>query len=504
MRSPIFCWFLLPAALAATEPVGLSLFFQNGQMAPLKLATVAPRYLDEVDLVVTTPPSPNDEGAQPITVSSEFGSLNWTGLVQVEEDWRQGVDGKLQRQRFFRNAAWMNSPSLFTAIPLNASGLPVGLPLVASTGLDSQRTVLDDGFIRRFVVRQIASGCPAVNNCTGASFVVQALVQWRAALRPQQRAVQIPAAATRLKLLWSENLSRPNTVALERVPPSSLPFGHGFQTTLTPLSAPGNGQFYLPGEAVSFRVNLLDGQGRRLHPVGSLPTYLDFVSGQVPSGIDYYNGFQLNPTLYYALKHREALFIYSLQGPTNKLKQAKTVLTPDLFFQPQVPVATPGADGYSGVIQTVPPAFVLFNPPAWGTPVSDVLTFTIPNDAEPGTYVFTVKARRNFGGERLARVVTAALQVGSTAVTSHSPIVGACGSCHTGNSDLTKLLHGTKDFATCYACHAPQAIEPDNPVDIRVHAVHSRSRRFDSNIQNCLQCHLTPPPGPARGILGTN
>ena len=34
-------------------PVGLSLFFRNGQMAPLTLVGAAPRYLDEVDLVVT-------------------------------------------------------------------------------------------------------------------------------------------------------------------------------------------------------------------------------------------------------------------------------------------------------------------------------------------------------------------------------------------------------------------------------------------------------------------
>jgi hypothetical protein len=34
-----------------------------------------------------------------------------------------------------------------------------------------------------------------------------------------------------------------------------------------------------------------------------------------------------------------------------------------------------------------------------------------------------------------------------------------------------------------------------------VHAVHSRSRRFPANAQNCSVCHASPPTTRARGLL---
>jgi len=93
-------FLFLRGTLLASEPVGLSLFFENGQMMPLKLATTAPRYLQEVDIVVTTLGSAVDAGAQPLLSSGEFASLNWSGLATVDEDWRPALDGTFQRQRF--------------------------------------------------------------------------------------------------------------------------------------------------------------------------------------------------------------------------------------------------------------------------------------------------------------------------------------------------------------------------------------------------------------------
>ena len=36
--------------------------------------------------------------------------------------------------------------------------------------------------------------------------------------------------------------------------------------------------------------------------------------------------------------------------------------------------------------------------------------------------------------------------------------------------------------------------------DVRVHFVHSRSRRFPGDVNDCSLCHTTPPSGPARGF----
>jgi len=178
---------------------------------------------------------------------------------------------------------------------------------------------------------------------------------------------------------------------------------------------------------------------------------------------------------------------------------------PDQFFLPQATVATVPADGYSALAQGIPAFSVTFGgtvvPSLWETPVSDLVTFQIPANAGPGTYVAAVKARRDFGGEALNRGTTTDIQVGTTTPTTFSPTTGPCTSCHAGPSQLSHVLHGISDRRACYACHAPLAFEPDGALDIRVHMVHDRSRRFPGNIQNCSLCHLTPPSGPARGLL---
>jgi len=73
----------LLAASAPDEPVGLSLLFQNGAMAPLTLVGAAPRYLREIDLVATVPTA-SDQGIQPLIDGSELASLDWTGVEMVE------------------------------------------------------------------------------------------------------------------------------------------------------------------------------------------------------------------------------------------------------------------------------------------------------------------------------------------------------------------------------------------------------------------------------------
>src|SRR5262245_56246140 len=168
-------WSRLTTATAASpsDPVGLSLFFRNGQMAPLTLVGNPPRYLQEVDIVVTTSTTTTDQGLAPLVQSSELAGLNWSGVEPVEDDWRQDVDTTWTLQRFYRGAHWMEQPSHFAVTPIDAQGQPVGPPLLAMAGTDDQWQPGNDGFVRRFVVRQIVRGCPALHHCTGAtSFTV--------------------------------------------------------------------------------------------------------------------------------------------------------------------------------------------------------------------------------------------------------------------------------------------------------------------------------------------
>lgn len=492
------------SANSLPDPVGLSLLFQNSAMAPVTLVGDAPRYLQEIDLMATAP-TPDDRGIQPLIASGELASLDWSGVEMVEEDWRPAGDGTFIRQRFYRKARWMERPSVFRVVPTDDAGRAVGQPLLAYAGNDGRIGSQDDGFVRRFTARQSAFGCPAQGNCTGATFVAQGLVQLRDALHPEQSARTIPPQATRLALWWSEQPNATRTVPIRHAAPSDFPVGYGFQPALDVINSPANQQYYVPGETVRFRVTFRDGAGRRLHPQGSLPTYGQFLRGEAPNGLRYYNGFALFPTLYYALKHREGLMAVSLLGPLDRLKTPKSTAGLAEFGGPQANFATTAVDGFTSVFANIPSNPIVFggNPADDDTPVSDLVSITIPRDALGGTYVAALKARREWGGEALNRAVTKEIQVGTATPTPFVAKTGPCNTCHTGPSSLPNLLHGFADRRACFACHSALAFEPDAAIDIRIHTVHDRSDRFASlgSIQNCGLCHLTPPTGPARGLL---
>jgi hypothetical protein len=486
------------------NPVGLSLLFQDSAMPPVTLVGGAPRYLQEIDLVASVP-SQEDQGIQPLLDHGELASLDWSGVKMVDEDWRPAGDGTFIRQRFYRHARWMERPSQFQVVPTDDAGRPVGPPLLAEAGKDDRINSSDDGFVRRFSARQNAFGCRAQGDCTGAKFVVQGLVQLRGALNAERRARVIPPQATRLSLSWSQQPTVRRTVMVHHATPGDFQYGYGFQTSLETINPPANHQYYVPGETVRFRVTFRDGSGRRLHPEGSLPTYGQFLRGEVPSGLRYYNGFALFPTTYYALKHREGLMAVSLLGPLDRLKTAQTTVALNEFAGSQAAFATPGADGYTSLFANIPPNPIEFggDPTDDDTPVSDVVSLAIPKDALPGTYIAALKARREWGGEALKRAVTLEIQVGTAAPTPFVAKTGPCNTCHAGPSALPNLLHGLGDRRACFACHSSLAFEPDAAIDIRVHMVHDRSERFASlaKITNCALCHLTPPAGPARGLL---
>jgi len=424
-------------------------------------------------------------------------------VQQVEEIWVPAFDQTFTRERYFRGARWMDLPSTFTLSAVNEQGALLGEPWVVQAGRDDRRRRGDAAFVRRFVARQSAFGCASVGDCTGSTrFVAEALVQLRDALDPQAGARSVPEATRELHLRWNRLPQQDYVVAVDREPPSGSDFGYGFHVEIEQASTPANGVFYAPGEALSFRMVFRDGGGQRLSPPGELPSYADYVAGEVNSGLRYLDQ-SIQTRLYYAIKQRESNLLFVLSGPTNLLRTPQTVVDPSLFFLPQVPFATYAVDGFSAVAQTVPPVPVVFGgPPAWAAPVSDVVTFTVPGDAQAGTYVAAVKARRDFAGEALNRGATLEFQVGQA---EHTQFVSQtqCGSCHDeqDRSDFGTLLHGIGDRQACFGCHSSLAIEFDNALDIRVHTIHDRSNRFDADIHDCALCHTTPPTGPQRGVL---
>lgn len=489
------------AALAAA-PVGLSLHFRDGApVRPLALPFEAPRFAQEIDVIASVV-TPTDEGITPVTREGDLAGLDWDGIAFVEEDWRQEVDGTWTRQRFYRGAKWMTAPSVFHVVALDASGAAIGEPIVAHAGEDGAWKPSDDTFVRRFVGRQTARGCQAQGDCTNvAQFQAQALVQLRVALAAEQRAVAIPAAATALALVWTADPQRRRIVPVTR---TTSPLAPGFQIELAAITPPANGSYYQPGDAVSFRITLRDGAGNRLHPEGALPTYGQFLRGEVASGIHYYDGFRVEPTLYYAQKHREAMLMIGLVGPTSDLVVPRATIDAFQLFLPQATTAEASVDGFTGIAAIVPSGAIvfggLFDPAAWEAPVSDRVDFVIPDTAEPGTYVVSAKARREFGGEALNRATTTTIQIGTATPSTYVAKTGNCGTCHTGPTRLGVVGHGFTDRRACVTCHAPLSFEPDNALDNRIHMIHDRSNRFPGDMHACSTCHLVPPSGPGLGI----
>lgn len=482
------------SAQSGAGNVGLSLFFENGQMAPLIFYGNPSRYLQEIDVTYKSPPSPVDTGIDPLKQAGDFANLDWTGVHMVEEEWRAS-GAKFTRVRYYRGAVWMYRRSTFTLTALDHNGAALGIPIIADAGWDDRlNEETDDAWVRRFTARQTATGCPAINDCTGATYIAQAIVSLRDALHPGTRARTLAATAAALELRWSESR------VVYRVPlrhaSSPAAYSYGLQPTLELVNAPANGVYFLPGDAVRLRIVLKDGGGRRLHPPGSLPTYQEVMSGSDPSGIRYYNP-NLNPQPYYAFKHREANGLVTLAGPTDKMTTSK--LTSTDSFAPQVLTATVATDGFTGLVIGYPPSSVTRNGGPPNTPVSDIVTFTLPPDSLPGTYVAALKARREFGGEALNKGALLSIQVGTSRTSGPATKVGECQDCHEGRSSFANILHGLPNITPCAGCHTAATFV--GAFDQRVHTIHDRSNRFDENINECRTCHLQTPGGPAAGIV---
>ena len=491
-----------PPSIEQTGAVSLSLFFQNGSMQPITFYGNPPRYLNEIDMVWTQPAEETDRGIDSLIKSSPGSKLDWQGVKVVEEDWRRSGDGTFQRQRFYRNAAWMNASSQFTISALDVKGNRLGSPIAFQAGADDRAASTDDFFVRRFVARQVAAGCKKEGDCTGAKFTSEQLVQLRYNRNGGSRPIVFPVQTAALTLEWSQGHGERLRVAIKHAEQNSVPYGYGFTISLDVASKPANGRYFSPGDTVKLHATFRDGQGRPLHSSGTLPTYGQFMRDEVTAGLRYYDPVRVNSSVYYALKHREGNILVALSGPTNRLRQAKSLLDGRHLTDSETVVASAPADGYSGIFAGLPPFAISVGGKArWNDPVADLVSFTIPKDALAGTYVAAIKARREFGGEALNRAATTTLQVGTEQPTGFEPLTGKCEACHNGATGFDRILHGVTDRRACFACHIALSFEADNALDYRVHAIHSRSRRVGANVRNCTMCHNSMPTNPARGLL---
>ena len=489
-------WGGLPAPGPTTihTPVGLALDIEDGVAVPLKARKNQTFYINQIDMRAHIEATV-DEGVAGLASAGDFKGLDWRGISDVDQSfvYLPNNAGTFTRRRFFREARWMNAPSAFLIEQLDANGHLRAVPIVVDTGLLSVRTQIDSFFTRRLRAIQWTNDCASKTDCSGAkSFEEEALVELRYA-NGSRPGFQLDSATTQLRVTWTAN-HEAYTIPVEQVAQPEWDYGFGIDLQiLTPPAADGT---YHAGQVLDVEFTLKDGSGKPLHPRGVLPTLQDYVTGNDPAGIDYWNQSERVAT-YYRRKHKEKQMVVAITGPVQDSVPVRDTL--DFIggilgtTDGSVTTATPSVQGFFGEASSVPSwqTMIGLNPP--DAPVSDIVHFTLPADAKPGTYKIAMKARRSYLGEELPRVAVLELQVGTTQHTQKTYATGNCQNCHQAGGELTRVSHGfdINNRDVCTTCHTPLPFEPEGPVYVRTHFVHSRSGRLDASPEQCNLCHTT-------------
>jgi hypothetical protein len=498
--------FLIAASSAAAAPVGLGIYIADGVYSealdanlPGQLAVVddgRARFLSELD-VVQHAATTDVLGIAPVEAAGAFGQLDWAGIHQVPchpdgglEDWRLEIDGfHWMRSWCYGGARWMEAPAVLYLLPLNTAGRPVGSQIGVVTSAKS-----GDMWERRFVARVVAHGCAYLDCSAATSTTAEALLQARGNLFPAGAPINRNAVAFSVLMSScgaSVELAR---VPVHRDPPAAV--GYGLQAQLvreTPYPARG---YFLPGEQVTLRVTYADVDGHRLHAAGSLPSYGASLFGDPAAlGLRYLT-FTDDPVLYWAHKNTQSDMTFTVAGPLDRMRSVgSTPITIAEAFLPQIPTATVAADGWSGAVQIFPPTYLVFPclfslasgtpAPECFQPVTDAFTVTVPADAQPGTWLATVKARRVWEGEPVQAAASVKFQVGRVVPTGFTPRMSGCARCHVGQSSLAIVGHGfdvgNRERPECLSCHTSGYsawFEPDAGFDKRMSFVHLLSPRF--------------------------
>lgn len=480
-----------------STPVGLALEVNDGVPVPLKVRAGQSFFINQIDLSATAQSSV-DEGVNGLRRAGDFSRLAWQGVRQVDQEpvLTPNADGTYTQRRFFRQAQWMEQPSVILVQPVDSRGRPTGRTIPLQIGSDDRVRGNDDFFIRRLRAVQYVNDCPALPACAGAhSFSEEGVVELRKARTGATSFTLSPDTAA-LRVSWTARDGAPYLIPVQQV--ESPRYAYGFSIDIKAVTPPSADGTYAPGSRVTFQMTLRDGAGNRLHPVGSLPTYNEVVFGQNEAGIQYYRGFFEHTATYYLRKHRERMLATSIIGPVQSLQPIRNIVEMDAFLAPTdaITMASREKDGFFAQAAMVPAAYNLFggafdpSHAAWAAPVSDTWTYQLPANAEPGTYLVTVKGSRVYMGEDVPTSRTVEIQVGAPQRTVAKLATGGCDKCHTDGGELSKVLHGLDNRATCATCHAPLGFELEGPIAVRAHFIHSRGR-VDVPLQKCSTCHVS-------------
>lgn len=361
------------------------------------------------------------------------------------------------------------------------SGAPVALggagrgATITFTDLDAAPAVLATG--DRWIVRCEGGETPAVGAATAgtrASFSAIAEIRMQFARGMVAPTFTIPDGTAKLVLYWSARPAQPYEIPVTFAPAEDGP-GYGLEVELTP-----DRRRYAAGETVALTIDLFDGDGKRLHEEGSLPTYRQYLAGE-SNGIQYYRLGQ-PPSAPYFLDNRLNQMRVAVFGPNQLIEQNWTDQPTTRFFVAHVDLPD---------VRTVVMAGVTPGSTAWDTPISNRVTFALPADAKPGTYMAVVKVARSFRGEVRYLLGEAEFQVGTDEPTAFVEPVGNCQLCHANDARLDRLRHGVRQASPriCQGCHTPTEYQA---LCVMLHRIHFHSPKYPVRRSGCALCHLEP------------
>ncbi|NVB80063.1 MAG: cytochrome C [Kofleriaceae bacterium] len=453
-------------------------------------------WVNQIDMRASVLTS-TDEGVASLDTTGDFATLDWRNTKFVDQSFvsTPNADGTWTRRRFYRESNWMEQPSKFSIEQLDAAGRVIGGcdDYEVSSGKEHHRTDNDDFFDRRLRAIQWTNDCASTTDCSTAThFEEEALVELRYASSDHPETFKFDSRTRQLRVTWTAN-HRAYFIPVEQV--ANPEWDYGFKIDLAVTTPPAANGTYAPGQLLTVEFTLRDGQGKPLHDPGVLPTFQDFLTGNTPSGIQYWDVTQRVAT-YYRRKHKEKQMVIAINGPMQDTQTIHNTIdfVGSIITSPEgsVRTASPATEGFYGAANAVPDWPILLGIQPLNSPVDNVVQFTLPADAKPGTYKIVMKARRSYLGEEIPAATVISLQVGTPTPTKKVLDTGPCTSCHKDGSSLSVISHAisANDRDTCTTCHGPLVFEPETPVYVRTHFIHSRTNRLNKPLQKCESCHL--------------
>ncbi|MCY1047716.1 hypothetical protein OV208_40845 [Corallococcus sp. bb12-1] len=289
-----------------------------------------------------------------------------------------------------------------------------------------------------------------------------------------------------LRATWSQLPNRPFFFPVTYVLPEDRPStctddagqpvqcSPGLDSRLT-FAPPTEGSFYKPGEPVSIYVDLRDSAGNHLHSADLLPSAREIISNQ-SNGI-----MTFVPNVIGTVMENDSISNVAIAGPIQNFKVLGDPSDKPQFAARPFPFAFIDDATLTGLT----PGLADFK---WPTRQ----TFTLPADAQPGTYVALVKFNRASMGERVAKLSPFFFQVGQDEATSYPGNVGNCQICHRGVNSLDNLRHGLSvdHIESCKVCHHYDTDTVGRTQEM-VHRIHMNSPRYPADRADCTVCHLT-------------